>query len=140
MREGGREPDRQGDNQERVMGSAHTINAKGFVTSRAQRKGEGRRGERGEEGKIEGRRERQGVRIRPPDSTRRQRPTIPPLFHSKSLNCNLWYLLDLLSNQNFEIAPFPLSLRLHQQDPISHTRRDHISRPTATSSWSRRFL
>ena len=62
------------------------------------------------------------------------------LFHSKSLNCNLWYLLDLLSNKNFEIAPFPLSLRLHQQDPISHTRRDHISRPTATSSWSRRFL
>jgi len=108
----------------------------------------------------------------PPTSTRRDdsrynvtgrtEPPIAPLFHSKYLNCNLWYLLDLLSNKNFDIAPFPsslrlhqqdphshtrrvltrasisppfpLSLRLHQQDPISHTRRDHISRPTATRS------
>jgi hypothetical protein len=31
------------------------------------------------------------------------------LFHSKSLNCNLWYLIDLLSIKNFDIAPFPLS-------------------------------
>jgi hypothetical protein len=125
------------------------------------------------------------VRIRLPDPTRRRRPTIPPhpdatrrltlhdatgrpeppiapLFHSKSLNCNRWYLLDLLSNKSFDIAPFqsslrlhqqdpishtrrvltiasisppfPLSLRLHQQDPMSHTRRDDISRPIATGS------
>jgi hypothetical protein len=88
-------------------------------------------------------------------------PPIAPLFHSKSLNCNLWYLLDLLSNKAFDIAPlsielapsptrsylaykvssnksldiapFPLSSRLHQQDPLSHTKRDHISRPTATT-------
>jgi hypothetical protein len=76
------------------------------------------------------------VRIRPPDPTRRQHPTIPsaprrdatthvttrlkglslaeppiaPLFHSKSLNCNLWYLLDLLSNKAFDIAPLSIEL------------------------------
>ena len=68
------------------------------------------------------------------DATGRPEPPIAPLFHSNFLNCNLWYLLDLLSNKSFDIGPFPSSLRLHQQDPISHTGRVHISRPTATSS------
>jgi hypothetical protein len=33
------------------------------------------------------------------DATGRPEPPIAPLFHSKSLNCNFWYLLDLLSTK-----------------------------------------
>ena len=82
----------------------------------------------------------QSVRIRPPEPTRRQRPTIPPLpsaprrltsrrkwrlsncslFHSKSLNCNLGIFLI------FFLTRTSISSLFHW--------RDHISRLTATSS------
>jgi hypothetical protein len=133
--------------------------------------------------------ENDGVRIRPPNPTRRQRPTIPrpprrdatthvttrleglslqlllysiqnlqtakfgifliffltrasisPPFQSFSIELapspTRSYLAYKASfNKSFDIDPFPLSPRLHQQDdPISHTKRDHISRPTAASS------